>query len=80
MAGVSVKGIRATDGRKVQLSPADNPENNAGGSINVNELGAVNGIATLDGSSLVVQDPANATATPTASKIPLADGAGKLAA
>ena len=36
------------------------------------------GIASLDGSSKVVQDPANSTATPTASKIPIADGNGKL--
>lgn len=36
------------------------------------------GIASLDGDSKVVQDPANATATPTASKIPIADGGGKL--
>ena len=36
------------------------------------------GIASLDGSSLVVQNPANATATPTASKIPIADGSGLL--
>ena len=40
--------------------------------------GAASGLATLDGSSLVVQNPANATATPTASKIPIADGSGKL--
>lgn len=36
------------------------------------------GIASLNSSSLVVQNPANATATPTASKIPIADGSGKL--
>jgi hypothetical protein len=36
------------------------------------------GIASLDENSKVVQDPANATATPTASKIPIADGNGKL--
>jgi hypothetical protein len=41
---------------------------------------AASGLASLDSSSKVVQDPANATATPTASKIPLADGSGKLAA
>lgn len=39
---------------------------------------AASGIASLDGSSLVVQNPANATATPTASKIPIADGSGLL--
>ncbi len=41
-------------------------------------LGAVSGVATLNGSSLVVENPANATATPTASKIPIATAGGKL--
>lgn len=41
---------------------------------------AASGYAGLDGSSKVIKDPANATATPTASKIPIADGSGKLAA
>ena len=36
------------------------------------------GLASLNASSKVVQDPANATATPTASKIPIADGSGLL--
>ena len=39
---------------------------------------AASGLASLDISSLVVQNPANATATPTASKIPIADGFAKL--
>jgi hypothetical protein len=39
---------------------------------------AASGLASLDGSSKVVQDPANATSTATASKIPIADGSGKL--
>lgn len=39
---------------------------------------AASGVASLDGSSKVVQDPANATATPTASKIPIADPSGTL--
>ena len=39
---------------------------------------AASGLASLDGSSKVVQDPANATATATAGKIPIADGSGKL--
>jgi len=37
-----------------------------------------NGYASLDSNSLVVQNPVNATATPTAGKIPIADGSGKL--
>ena len=40
--------------------------------------GAVSGYASLNGSTLVVENPANATATATASKIPIADGSGKL--
>ena len=36
------------------------------------------GLASLDASSLVIQNPANATATPTASKIPIADVSAKL--
>lgn len=39
---------------------------------------AASGLASLDGSSLVVQNPANATVTATASKIPIADGSGKV--
>lgn len=40
--------------------------------------GAASGLASLDANIKVEQDPANATATPTASKIPIADGSGKL--
>ncbi|KKL94071.1 hypothetical protein LCGC14_1868330, partial [marine sediment metagenome] len=40
--------------------------------------GAASGYAALDGSSLVVQNPANATATPTGSKIPIAEADGDL--
>jgi len=39
---------------------------------------AVSGLASLDGSSLVVQNPANATATATASKLPISGTSGKL--
>ena len=42
------------------------------------EKGAASGYASLNASTLVVENPANATATPTASKIPIADGAGDL--
>lgn len=41
--------------------------------------GAASTLATLDGSSKVVENPANATATPGASKIPISGGANKLA-
>jgi hypothetical protein len=40
------------------------------------EKAAASGVASLNGSTLVVQNPANATATPTASKIVIADGSG----
>lgn len=41
--------------------------------------GAASGYASLNASSKVVQDPAGAQTAPAASKIPIADGAGKLA-
>lgn len=44
----------------------------------ISSKASASGLASLDGSSLVVQNPVNATATPTASKIPIADGNGKL--
>jgi len=44
----------------------------------VGSKAAASGLASLDGSSKVVQNPANATATATAGKIPIADGAGTL--
>jgi hypothetical protein len=45
---------------------------------NAAAVGAASGVATLNASSLVVQNPANAQTTPAASKIPLADGSGKI--
>ena len=44
----------------------------------ISSKAAANGLASLSAGSLVVQNPANATATATASKIPIADGSGKL--
>lgn len=41
--------------------------------------GAASGVATLNSSSLVVQNPANAQTTPANDKIPLANASGKLA-
>lgn len=46
--------------------------------IALTQKAAASGVASLDAGSLVVQNPTNATATPTASKIPIADGSGKL--
>jgi hypothetical protein len=51
-----------------------NVTNNA--QLTTAQLAAASGVASLDVSSKVVQDPANATATKTASKIPIADGSG----
>jgi hypothetical protein len=45
---------------------------------NVANKGVASGYASLNAQSKVVQDPANATATPTAAKIPIADGNGTL--
>lgn len=59
MAGVSIKGVRLSDGRKVQLLIADNPQKSDGSILLGNEAGAANGLATLNGSSLVVQEPAS---------------------
>jgi hypothetical protein len=44
----------------------------------ISSKAAASGLASLNASSLVVQNPANATETATASKIPIADGSGKL--
>ena len=46
----------------------------------VAKAGAASGYATLDANQKVVQDPVNATATPTAAKIPIADADGSLVA
>ena len=46
--------------------------------IPIAEKGAANGVASLDGSALVVENPANATATPAPNVIPISDGAGLL--
>jgi hypothetical protein len=43
------------------------------------DAGVADGLATLDGAALVIQDPANATVAPAASKIPKAMPSGKLA-
>jgi len=59
MADVSVKGVRQSDGRKVQLLLADDPKKSDGSDLLGNDLGAPSGIATLDASSLVVQNPAS---------------------
>jgi hypothetical protein len=42
------------------------------------DLGVASGVATLNANSLVIQNPANASTTAGANKIPLADGTGKI--
>ena len=54
------------------------PVTNASGKISAGFGGSASTLATLNGSSLVVENPANATATATASKIPIADSSGTL--
>lgn len=53
-------------------------ESDIAAKISSTEKGAALGVASLNASTKVVEDPANATATPTAGKIPIADGSGKL--
>jgi len=70
-----------------QLSGVDD-DNIAAGALSSNRIagtaevitnkGAAGGYAALDSSSLVVQNPASAQVTPAASKLPIADGGGKL--
>jgi hypothetical protein len=50
----------------------------AGTCIPTTEKAAASGVASLSATSKVVQDPANATATPTAAKIPIATAAKRL--
>jgi hypothetical protein len=48
------------------------------GAIATGAKGVASGVASLDGSTKVVEDPANATATPTANKIVMADASAKV--
>ena len=63
------------------VASTSNPHNTSAaqvGAIATGAKGAASGVASLNGSTKVVEDPANATVTPTAGKIPIADGSGKL--
>jgi hypothetical protein len=55
------------------------PDRVAGTAEVTSNRGAANGYASLGASGTVEQNPASAQTTPAASKIPLADGAGKIA-
>jgi hypothetical protein len=70
------------DGAQIDHTKLSNIGTNAHSAIDtfISSKATASGLASLDGSSLVVQNPANATATATASKIPIAESSGKLAA
>lgn len=86
-SAVTAAKLAAANPSSAQLSGLDD-DNIAAGSLSPNRIagtaevqsnkGAANGYPSLNGSSLVAQNPANAQTTPAASKIPLADGSGKL--
>lgn len=79
----STLAILAAAGGSFNVTAAANkvPVANGSNKIDNNWInGAVaNGFATLDGSSLVVQNPANATITPTNARIPIASVGTRLA-
>jgi hypothetical protein len=56
---VVVKGIRQSDGRKVQIATADDPKKSDGSDLLSNDLGGASGIATLNALTEVVQLPGN---------------------
>lgn len=70
-AQAPLKALYATGGAQA-LVPSDI------GALDASEKAAANGVASLNSSSLVVEKPADATTSPAASKIPIADGSGKL--
>jgi hypothetical protein len=81
-AGHVLRASGATTALFAQLAHADlaNVGTNTHAQLDtfVASKAGVSGLASLDGSSLVVQNPANATATAAASKIPIADGSAHL--
>lgn len=60
-----------------QVILQSNPSN-VGHALRYGQLGGASGVASLDASAKVVENPANAQTTAAASKIPIADGAGQL--
>lgn len=69
-------GVPAGSGTSTGTNTGDQ---NLSGYQLLSEKGAASGYASLNGSTKVVENPASATATPTATSIPIADGSGKLA-
>lgn len=86
-SSITAGKLSVSNPTSAQLSGVDD-DNIASGALSPNRIsgtaevlsnkGAANGYPALNSSSLVVQNPANAQTTPAASKIPLADGSGKL--
>jgi hypothetical protein len=69
VADLVIKGVDQITGRIRRVDPADSAVKTDQTSIVSDKLGAANGIATLNGSSLVVQNPANAVTTVTPNAI-----------
>ncbi len=83
-AGTEIGGTGASvvaHGNNFTTTPTANkiPVASATGKLAAGWGGSASTLATLDGSTKVVEDPANATTIPAASKIPIAGGTGKLA-
>jgi hypothetical protein len=68
------------DGGQIDHTKLSNIGTNAHSAIDtfISSKASASGLASLDSSSLVVQNPVNSTATATASKIPIADASGYL--
>lgn len=69
------------DGAQINHTTLSNIGTNSHATIDtfIGSKGAANGLASLNATSKVVQDPANATVTPAGSKIPISGADGKLA-
>jgi hypothetical protein len=86
-SAVTAAKLAASNPSSAQLSGLDD-DNVAAAALSPNRIagtaevqsnrGAASGYASLNASSLVVQNPASAQVAPAASKIPLSDGTGKL--
>lgn len=69
MADLVIKGIDQTTGRIRRVTATDEAVKTDLSNIVSDQAGAANGLATLNGSSLVVQNPANAVTTVTPNAI-----------
>lgn len=78
MSNLVVTGIDQTTGLKRRVTSADVAVKTDLSSIISDQAGAANGLATLNGSSKVSQNPASASTTPGSATIPIADVNGRL--